>query len=129
MCINSYYKDDKPYCYVSNDICAYVKYCNLENRWKLSERCFMCKMYNKPVIKLPKNSYKVLFTKRNKLYVSIPEINMTMQFNNPFEYEPKYVYLKKIKDFEYKIITEEEFYKTEYEFKKNIKTKNTKELS
>ena len=108
MCINSYYKDSKPYCKQYNDICGYVKHCIPENKFMLSERSPMCPMFNKPVIKIPKEAYKVAYIKRNKLCVTIPEIDQNRYFENPYDYEPNFVYLKNVNG-DYEIISEDEF--------------------
>lgn len=108
MCINFYYKDNRPCCKVSNDLCDYIKFCQMEYRHILSERALQCPTFNKK-IKIPNGAYKVKFIKQGKLFVDIVEKNSTIAINNIYNYEPKFIYLQHIKDLEYKIIDEEEF--------------------
>ena len=91
MCINSYYKNSKPYCKHTNDICGFVKWCPKENRWIVSERSDLCKMYNKPVVKIPKGMNRVRFVKNNNLYIELED--SVIKLPNPFDYEPEMVTL------------------------------------
>lgn len=94
MCKNSYYKNSKPHCKHTKELCAYVKWCPIEDRWEVSERCTLCKLYNEIII--PKGMNKVRFVKNNNLYIELED--SVIKLPNPFDYEPEFVGLTQVKD-------------------------------
>lgn len=87
-------------CTITKTTCPYIYYCRQSDSWKPTK--FMpkeCKV--KQNIQIPKGNYKVLFARKNKLYIQVDNEIIILQ--NPFNETPVYVKLLKTKTGTWKI--------------------------
>ncbi len=93
MCEYCIVGDYSSYCTCSktDDICPYTYRCTVELRHKPTKGMKQCKLRkDKPI---PKKAYKIRFEKKGKLFVEVDDY--VIEFDNPFNYVPEYVYLTK----------------------------------
>lgn len=76
------------HCNKSGDICAFMRRCQNEHRWKPLESMKKCNL-RKEVNPMPKGMYKVRFELRGNLYVEMGDF--VQEIENPYEYTPDFV--------------------------------------
>lgn len=76
------------HCGKDGDICAFMRRCQTEHRWKPLESMDKCKLRKegKPV---PKGQYKVRFELKGTLYVEMGDF--VREIKNPYGYVPEFV--------------------------------------
>lgn len=94
--INKERNEEMIYCNKQeNTICHLVYFCKSKNSWKpIRDTQNNCLIRLRTSI--PDGFNKVRFEKRGKLYVDIG--NKTIMVDNPFDYVPDYVALRKVKN-------------------------------
>lgn len=80
--------NDFCHCGKDGDVCAFMRRCQTEHRWKPLESMDKCKLRKegKPV---PKGQYKVRFELRGALYVDMGDF--VQEIENPYDYVPEFV--------------------------------------
>ena len=76
------------YCGKDGDICAFMRRCQTEYRWKPLESMDKCKL-RKEGNPVPKGMYKVRFELKGVLYVEIG--NFVHEIKNPYDHTPEFV--------------------------------------
>ena len=76
------------HCGKDGDICAFMRRCQTEHRWKSLESMDKCNLRKegKPV---PKGQYKVRIELKGALYVEMGDF--VREINNPYDYVPEFV--------------------------------------
>lgn len=100
-CKYSYYKSANCNCIkmlacdLINDLCPHAR--KIENQWTNSSSYKSCKEYG-----MSKNGNRVRFVKGSKLYVENyneeGNVDSIEVIDNPYDYEPQFVEIKKVKD-------------------------------
>ncbi len=81
------------HCSKDGDICAFMRRCQNERKWKPLESMDKCKL-RKEGNPVPKGMNKVKFEMKGVLYVDMGDF--VQEFKNPYDYVPEFVELVKV---------------------------------
>lgn len=87
-------------CDVTKQICPYLYFCNKKQIYKENSAMPLnCKIKEK--VEIPKGYYKVCFERKGRLYIDVNNIIEIIE--NPYDFQPNYVKMAKLKNGKWKI--------------------------